>query len=93
MAVHDPDNKIRIAIVGGGLAGATLMNALMKHAHLDVNIYESGAEFSERGAAVSLARNSQKALSEIGPDTRAALDRAGAVNMNSSRAVIVCICA
>jgi salicylate hydroxylase len=98
MCAASENRRLRIAISGGGLAGATLINALMKHAHLDVHIYESAAEFSERGAAVGLAANAQAALSEIGPEVREALERAGAVLMNSSRAIVVrlevnsCIC-
>ena len=52
-----PNHKLRIAISGGGLAGATLANALVKHPHLDVHVYESALEFSERGASVGLALN------------------------------------
>jgi salicylate hydroxylase len=86
MTFTQESKKIRIAVVGGGLAGATLINALMRHSHLDVKIYESAAEFSERGAAVSLAANAQR---EIGPHIREALDTAGAVQQHSTRAIIV----
>jgi salicylate hydroxylase len=80
---------LRLAIIGGGLAGATLINALMTLPHLSIKIYESAPQFSERGAAVGLSVNAQRALSEIGPGVREALDRAGAVRMNSMRSVIV----
>ena len=65
------------------------MNALSKHPHLDPHIYESAAEFSERGAAVGLSVNAQRALSEIGEPVRKALDNAGAVEMHSSRQMLV----
>ena len=81
--------KLRIAITGGGLAGATLANALLDQPHLDIHIYESAPEFSERGAAVGLAVNAQRALAEIIPSATELLDRAGAVPMNSTRVVIV----
>jgi len=84
-----PPRRLRIAVSGGGLAGATLMNALLKHPHLDPHIYESAAEFSERGAAVGLSINAQRALSEIGEPVRMALDKAGAVGMHSTRQVLV----
>jgi len=59
-----------MAVSGGGLAGATLMNALLKHPHLDPHIYESAAEFSERGAAVDLSINAQRALSDRGAGSK-----------------------
>ncbi|KAF2194151.1 FAD/NAD(P)-binding domain-containing protein [Zopfia rhizophila CBS 207.26] len=61
------------------------MNALLKHPHLDVEIFEFAPEFSERGAAVGIAQNGQAALAEIGGAVAGALDRAGAVVMSSSR--------
>ncbi|KAF1999562.1 FAD/NAD(P)-binding domain-containing protein [Amniculicola lignicola CBS 123094] len=76
---------IKVAIIGGGLAGATLANAILKHDHLDVNIFESASEFSERGAAVSLAANAQAALAEIGGEVADVVERAGGVVMSSSR--------
>jgi hypothetical protein len=79
---------LRIAIAGGGLAGATLIYALQKYSHLDVNIYESRAEFSERGAAVGLSQNSLRALNEIGANMKDLLDDAGAVSIHSS---VLCI--
>ncbi|KAF2734164.1 salicylate hydroxylase [Polyplosphaeria fusca] len=82
--------KIRIAIIGGGLAGATLINALLKLPHLQVNIFESAPEFSERGAAVGLSINAQTALAEIGGDIVGAPDKAGAVQMLSSRLLVAC---
>jgi salicylate hydroxylase len=82
---------IRIAIIGGGLAGATLMNALRKHSNLQADIFESAPEFSERGAAVGLAQNAQNALAKTSDDMEAAVHRAGAVKMHSSRLVVVCL--
>ncbi|KAK0716926.1 hypothetical protein B0T26DRAFT_645322 [Lasiosphaeria miniovina] len=83
------DNKFRIAIIGGGLAGATLANALFRIPYLDAHVYESSATFSERGAAVGLSANAQQALEMIiVPSSKELLERAGAVPMNSSRAVL-----
>lgn len=89
MASTNEPKPIRLAIIGGGLAGATLTNALMTLPHLSISIYESAPHFSERGAAVGLSINAQRALSEISPEIREALDRAGAVGINSMRSVIV----
>lgn len=83
------EQPVKIAIIGGGLAGATLMNALLKHPHLDAEIFESAPEFSERGAAVGIAQNGQRALDEIGGAVADALDRAGGVAMTSSRLCMV----
>lgn len=82
---------IKIAVIGGGLAGATLANALLKHAHLDVHVYESAPEFSERGAAVGLASDAQRALKQVVGENEAGalLDKAGAVAQASTRLCIV----
>ena len=80
---------IKIAIIGGGLAGAVLANALLKHDHLQIDIFESAPEFSERGAAVRIAANGQTALAEIGGAVADVIERAGGVTMSSSRLVMV----
>ncbi|KAI1460567.1 salicylate hydroxylase [Annulohypoxylon moriforme] len=80
--------NIRVAIIGGGLAGATLANALIKVPHLDLGLFESAPEFTERGAAISLTSIAQRALDQILPSMRQSLDKAGAVSMNSSRVVL-----
>lgn len=78
-------DKIRVAISGGGLAGASLMHALLAYSHLDVYIFESAAEFKEAGAAVGIARNALAALDLIGPSAAQALERAGAVPLRGVR--------
>lgn len=77
--------KIRIAISGGGLAGATLLHGLLKHEHLDVHVFESAATFNEGGAAFGIARNALTALDLIGPPVVQALERAGALPMQGVR--------
>ncbi|KAK2747202.1 hypothetical protein FQN55_005197 [Onygenales sp. PD_40] len=77
--------RFRIAIIGGGLAGTTLANALINIPHLDINVYEAAPEFSERGAAVGLSVNAQRALGEIFPSASDILKKAGAVRLNSVR--------
>lgn len=76
---------IRIAITGGGLAGATLFHALLQYTHLDVHIFESADAFQEAGAAVGIARNALSALELIGPSATASLQRAGAVPQKGVR--------
>lgn len=77
--------KIRVAISGGGLAGASLIHALLQHAHLDVHIFESAPEFKEAGAAVGTTKNALAALELMGPSAVQCLDRAGAVPMLGAR--------
>ncbi|THC93700.1 hypothetical protein EYZ11_006811 [Aspergillus tanneri] len=78
-------SAVRIAISGGGLAGACLLHALLPHAHLDVHIFESAAAFKEAGMAIGVARNALAALDLIGPSAAQCLDRAGAVPMQGVR--------
>ncbi|KAI2614959.1 salicylate hydroxylase [Hypoxylon sp. NC1633] len=82
------DSRIRLAIIGGGIAGATLANALTKHPHLEIHIYESAPQFTERGAAISFGVNAISALQQAIPSAKALLEEAGAVPMNAARAVI-----
>ncbi|KAK3683009.1 salicylate hydroxylase [Podospora appendiculata] len=82
------DTKIRIAIIGGGLTGATLANALFHVSGLDVHVYESAPTFSERGASVALSSNALHALKRVIPASTELLARAGAVPINSSRAIL-----
>ncbi|KAL9107051.1 MAG: hypothetical protein Q9227_007997 [Pyrenula ochraceoflavens] len=73
--------SIRIAINGGGLAGACLIHALLPYEHLDVHIFESAPAFKESGMAIGIARNALSALDLIGPLAAQCLERAGAVPM------------
>lgn len=82
-------DKLRVAVNGGGLAGAAIVNALFRQPHLDVHIYESAPEFSERGQAIGLAINAQRALARLLPDAENVLQRAGAVPMHSTRILMV----
>lgn len=47
--------QIRVAIIGGGLAGALLLNPLTTCSQLDVQL-------QERGASVGLSINAQRAM-------------------------------
>ncbi|KAJ4391058.1 hypothetical protein N0V93_004672 [Gnomoniopsis smithogilvyi] len=70
--------KIRVAITGGVLAGATLLRALIPYSHLDVHIFEAAPEFKEAGASIGISRNALAALELIGPSAVQCLERAGA---------------
>ncbi|KAI1096667.1 FAD/NAD(P)-binding domain-containing protein [Rostrohypoxylon terebratum] len=78
-------SSIRIAIIGGGIAGTSLMYALKKYSHLDVHIFESAAEFKEADMALGVACSTRVALELMGPEAEWFLERAGAVPMKSVR--------
>ncbi|KAL1849736.1 hypothetical protein Plec18170_007257 [Paecilomyces lecythidis] len=78
-------SPIRIAISGGGLAGAALIQALLPYPHLHVHIFESATAFKEAGMAIGVARNALSALELIGPEAAQCLERAGAVPMRGVR--------
>ncbi|KAI0429388.1 hypothetical protein F5Y09DRAFT_342705 [Xylaria sp. FL1042] len=73
--------SVRIAIIDGGLAGASPVHSLVKLPHPDVHIFESTAAFREASMAMRIARNTQTALGLIGPSAARYLERAGAVPM------------
>ncbi|KAI0153309.1 salicylate hydroxylase [Xylariaceae sp. FL1272] len=67
-----PSPTIRIAIVGGGLAGASLANALINIPQLEVHVFESEPEFSERvtdllSAAGAVPMRSSRLMIGSGP--------------------------
>jgi salicylate hydroxylase len=84
-------SPIRIGIVGGGLAGVTVAIALRKHPHVDVQVYESAPQFSERGAGIGLSPLALEALDDIIPSAIELLKtQAGAVEADAARLVVVC---
>jgi salicylate hydroxylase len=84
-------DRIRIGIVGGGLAGLTLAIAFIKHSHLEVHVYESATQFTERGAGIGLSPLALEALDDIIPSAVELLKtEAGAVDADAARLVVVC---
>lgn len=74
-----PPTKLKVAILGGGLAGVMLLRGLLQYDHFDVHIYESRPKFREEGAGISMAYSAVSALRSIHPSLVEALDRAGGV--------------
>lgn len=81
--------RVSIAIIGGGLAGCTLANGILSLPNLTFDIFESKAEFGERGAGVGLGINAQHALREMGLDPDVRITNAGGVRMKSTYCLIV----
>lgn len=69
MAEMNGHKKINVAIIGGGMGGLCLAIGLLKHPHLNVQIYEAAHKFSEIGAGVAFGPNAQRALRLIGSST------------------------
>lgn len=59
------ENTLRIAIVGGGIAGIALAANLFKYKHLNVRLYEAAPQFSEIGAGISFGANAVKAIEHL----------------------------
>ncbi|RYP48293.1 hypothetical protein DL768_005803 [Monosporascus sp. mg162] len=72
-------SKIRVAIMGGDLAGILLLRGLLRHPHIVVDIYDSGSTFSKEGLAFEFPYTAQKALYTIDSSLNQCLHRAGAV--------------
>lgn len=58
--------KIKIAIIGGGIAGVVLMARLVRCPQLEVNLYEASALFSQVGAGISFGTNAVHAMQILG---------------------------
>ncbi|KAI1800519.1 FAD/NAD(P)-binding domain-containing protein [Daldinia bambusicola] len=81
--------RIRIGIVGGGIAGLTVAIALVKHSHVNVEVYESAPQFLERGAGIGLSPLTLEALDDIIPSAIELLKtQAGAVADDAARLVV-----
>ncbi|GAP84026.2 putative FAD NAD -binding domain-containing protein [Rosellinia necatrix] len=64
--------KIKVAIVGGGIAGLALAAGLVKKPHLSIHVYEAVAEYSDVGAGLALHLNAIKAMALLGPEVQQA---------------------
>lgn len=60
------DKKVKVAVIGGGIAGLALTTQLVKNTHLDVHLFESAPQFSEIGAGISFGANAVKAIQLLG---------------------------
>jgi salicylate hydroxylase len=69
------NERLRVAIVGGGMGGLAAANALLQRGH-DVTVYEQAAELGEVGAGIFVYPNSLRQLERMG--FREALAKVGA---------------
>ena len=58
--------RLRIAIVGAGIAGLTAAIALQEHPGIDIQIYERTSELREIGASIALGPNGMRTLDKLG---------------------------
>jgi salicylate hydroxylase len=76
-------STIRVAIVGGGLAGALLIRGLLRYPHIAVDLYEPRPSPREEGPGIDVSDTSQDVLQAIDPALDSCLGRAGTVYSTS----------
>ncbi|MCJ1403818.1 hypothetical protein MMC11_007041 [Xylographa trunciseda] len=72
---------LSVAVIGGGIGGLCLAIGLLKHHHIDVQIYEAAPSFGEIGAGVAIGPNAQRALQLIGPELGEAFNKQATPNL------------
>ena len=73
-------SQTSIAIIGAGISSLCLARGLLKHAHIDVSIYEArDLVGAHDGSGIGIAANGQKAMALIDPELPLCLNRAGGV--------------
>ncbi|KAI0850261.1 FAD/NAD(P)-binding domain-containing protein [Daldinia vernicosa] len=64
--------KLRVAIIGAGIAGCCLTIGLSRNPLLDVHLYEAYPDVGVRGAGIALHGNAIKAMDLISPEIKKA---------------------
>ncbi|KAI1864019.1 uncharacterized protein JN550_009039 [Neoarthrinium moseri] len=72
-------SAIRVAIIGGGVAGAVLLRGLLRHPHIALDMYDSQQSFKEEDPGLELGPTTLAALRAVDPFLETCLDGAGAV--------------
>ncbi|KAI1137633.1 FAD/NAD(P)-binding domain-containing protein [Hypoxylon sp. FL0543] len=76
-------STIRVAIIGGGLAGAILLRGLLRYPHIAADLYESRPALRDDGPGLAFASSTRAVLSAIDPELEQCLNRSGAVALTS----------
>lgn len=77
--MDDSSSTIRVAILGGGLAGIAMLRGFLKYPHIAANVYETRPAFREDGSAVELSAHAQTSLYALDPSLEQCLACAGAI--------------
>ncbi|KAI2777887.1 FAD/NAD(P)-binding domain-containing protein [Daldinia loculata] len=64
--------RLRVAVIGAGIAGCCLTIGLSRNPLLDVHLYEAYPDVSVRGAGIALHGNAIKAMDSISPEIKKA---------------------
>jgi salicylate hydroxylase len=64
--------KIKVIIIGGGIAGLALAASLTKRPHIDFHVYEGVPEYKDVGAGLALHSNAIRAMGLLGAEVRQA---------------------
>lgn len=60
------ENKLRITIIGSGIAGLCSAIALQKQPNVDVQLFERAPQLQEVGASIALGPNGMRTLERLG---------------------------
>ncbi|KAH9884748.1 hypothetical protein F4778DRAFT_552833 [Xylariomycetidae sp. FL2044] len=70
MAKGNGTPKLRIGIIGAGIAGSCLTIGLLHHPLLDVHLYEAHPSIAKRGSGVTFHGNALNAMDLISPEIK-----------------------
>ncbi|KAF2151098.1 putative monooxygenase [Myriangium duriaei CBS 260.36] len=78
------DERLEIAIIGGGIVGLILAAGLVRR-NVDVKLYEQARGFREIGAGIAFTANAIKCMNLINPDIVSALRSGGSVATSADK--------
>lgn len=80
-------SPLRIAIIGGGIGGLTLLLGLLEHTspeYIDVHLYETAPAFGEIGAGIAFGSNSIRAMKLLKPAIAEAYEKHATFHSDNS---------